>query len=441
MLYFIPLISSEGKAIGSLRVDGDLATLKLKSPFAGRAFLILEDGIEPISPDVPTRIGSPVRAVAAVEDGRLLFYGLAPNSTLDKGAIRPMLSQKSTNNLRFSLSKAEENAKVPVANADGNATRSIERADSRPGSDETANAEPLKTAETPVEKDGAEELNADDGVKTHHEEAVKDLDIVEESDPPTESEPSHARADAPEEEPDPPTDSEASHARADAPEEKSDPPTDPEASHARTDAPEEESDPPESEAKPILREAAAESTVDQTANETLRFSKLLEHSSEVFARIGSVRPVYREREGGTASETLRVSGETQAEPAVEAANSKRAYQLQNPWIDMVNALLETRIKQAENSATGKPENPFESVFPGSTWKEAEAEGYPPHLEGSWTRGNESFKLIAVPGNYAPRPPKQLSGFTRFVRTPAGGYWIKLIEGDFGRNGKPVKPKT
>ena len=71
---------------------------------------------------------------------------------------------------------------------------------------------------------------------------------------------------------------------------------------------------------------------------------------------------------------------------------------------------------------------FPQRFPGARWRYVTGADVLPHYEGSWTqRDGGAVRILAVPGRAAPRPPRQLSGFTRFLRDPDGnGYWVKLL---------------
>ena len=73
------------------------------------------------------------------------------------------------------------------------------------------------------------------------------------------------------------------------------------------------------------------------------------------------------------------------------------------------------------------ENPFPHIFPGAVFARAcDARGGEA-LHGLWTRRGERFHITAVRGEYRPHPPAHLSGFTRYIRTAQGGYWVKVSE--------------
>ena len=71
---------------------------------------------------------------------------------------------------------------------------------------------------------------------------------------------------------------------------------------------------------------------------------------------------------------------------------------------------------------------FPSVFPGARWRYVDGERFVGHYEGVYRYPNgERIKILAVHGKCAPRPPRTLTGFTRFLRACDGtGYWLRLL---------------
>lgn len=72
------------------------------------------------------------------------------------------------------------------------------------------------------------------------------------------------------------------------------------------------------------------------------------------------------------------------------------------------------------------ENPFPYAFPKGEFMRVYGPGILEHLEGRWRQGNREYRIIAVPGAPASHPPRHLFGFTRYVRSAGGGYWIKML---------------
>ena len=67
-------------------------------------------------------------------------------------------------------------------------------------------------------------------------------------------------------------------------------------------------------------------------------------------------------------------------------------------------------------------------FPGARWRYVEGKNLLGHYEGDYRYPNgESVRILAVRAAYAPRPPRTLTGFTRYVRAPDGvGYWLRFL---------------
>ena len=70
---------------------------------------------------------------------------------------------------------------------------------------------------------------------------------------------------------------------------------------------------------------------------------------------------------------------------------------------------------------------FSQEYPGARWRYVEGTDVLPHYEGTWTQPNgTTLHILAVRGHAAPRPPRALLGFTRFLRDRDGtGYWLRL----------------
>lgn len=70
---------------------------------------------------------------------------------------------------------------------------------------------------------------------------------------------------------------------------------------------------------------------------------------------------------------------------------------------------------------------FSQEYPGARWRYIEGTDILPHYEGTWKQPNgQTLHILAVRGRAAPRPPRALLGFTRFLRDENGvGYWLRL----------------
>lgn len=93
------------------------------------------------------------------------------------------------------------------------------------------------------------------------------------------------------------------------------------------------------------------------------------------------------------------------------------------WMEDTEALLAGATKKPPNRSEAM--NPFPHAFPGAKLHRVRGRGVLEHLEGEWQQGNRRYRLVAVPGAPALRPPRHLRGFTRYISTGQGGYWVKL----------------
>lgn len=69
-------------------------------------------------------------------------------------------------------------------------------------------------------------------------------------------------------------------------------------------------------------------------------------------------------------------------------------------------------------------NPFPHIFPNARFYREEGAAVETLL-GSWSRGGERMCITAITGDYCPHPPAHLEGFTRYIRSRTGGYWVKV----------------
>ena len=70
---------------------------------------------------------------------------------------------------------------------------------------------------------------------------------------------------------------------------------------------------------------------------------------------------------------------------------------------------------------------FREAFPGARWRYVDGADILPHYEGTWRQPNGgTVHILAVRGRAAPRPPRALWGFTRYLRDRDGtGYWLRI----------------
>lgn len=85
------------------------------------------------------------------------------------------------------------------------------------------------------------------------------------------------------------------------------------------------------------------------------------------------------------------------------------------------------LVQKEDNEAPRGIDLFPQLFPGARWRYVQGKDLLAHYEGEYRYPNgESIRILAVRAKFAPRPPRTLIGFTRFVRSPDGtGYWLKI----------------
>ncbi len=89
--------------------------------------------------------------------------------------------------------------------------------------------------------------------------------------------------------------------------------------------------------------------------------------------------------------------------------------------------VDDMVQKKDNQT--KPSNGidlFPQEFPGAHWRYVDGTDVLSHFEGTWRQPNgPTLHILAVRGRAAPRPPRTLFGFTRFLRDRDGtGYWLK-----------------
>lgn len=126
-------------------------------------------------------------------------------------------------------------------------------------------------------------------------------------------------------------------------------------------------------------------------------------------------------------EAGRVYGELEGQlPSMPSSIPQNGKQ----WMEDTEKLLKGIKKEpaegfSESTRSFPIDNPFPYAFPGASFHRVWGRGVLEHLEGEWRQGGRRYTLTAVPGAPALRPPKHLQGFTRYVRTGRGGYWVKI----------------
>ena len=156
-----------------------------------------------------------------------------------------------------------------------------------------------------------------------------------------------------------------------------------------------------------LFDDAAPSLADSTADSE-SFAALLRRAELVFESIESPHPPL-------------ITGSADGTAAPRVLSAGGTSRLSAGWEQEVDRLLSA---QAEPAAI-PIENPFPHVFPNAVFRRIGPVGNDERLEGEWVSGGERLHISAVAGSYSPQPPAQLSGYTRFIRTRQGSYWVRV----------------
>lgn len=148
---------------------------------------------------------------------------------------------------------------------------------------------------------------------------------------------------------------------------------------------------------------------------------LLERADAVFHRIGKSfhedvppLPVFLRAE--EIDKAANAQPEQQA-PVAEAFVVRDV----DAWSRAVDAMLESAPPPAKQEI----DNPFPHIFPGARFVRDGECGEGETLLGGWEQNGESMHITAVRGEYSPQPPASLPGFTRYIRTLQGGFWVRV----------------
>ena len=428
---YIPLKTADGAVLGHARVCGGTAVFQFRRAVQGQAVVLTDSGRFSGDLHGSVRMDGAVIAAAAIENGRVLCVGQTRGNALCADEVRRRLIAPAVEELR---GKSAETAPL-ISNTESN------RDNSSPLSSESASSAPAERASVPPQpaRETIAQPAADEVQRTEAQS------IPAHGDTPRQAEPLRS-ANAPTEHapvPPQPTREPIAQPAAD------------DVQRAEAQSMPTHGDTPR-QAKPVgetagklLHFTRAEDrvppSVQESAADSESFMALLRRADAAFSRLNTpVLPLVtqegarsaaqseRARETHASADAFRtaLSG-TKAEPSpqkpssaqrppadtAECASHRRA------WDEQVEALLELPNAIARERC----DNPFPHIFPGAQFVRISGSGVLEHLEGEWISGRERYRLFAVRGEYSPLPPRHLSGFTRFIRTRSGGYWVRVTE--------------
>ncbi len=428
---YIPLKTADGAVLGHARVCGGTAVFQFRRAVQGQAVVLTDSGRFSGDLHGSVRMDGAVIAAAAIENGRVLCVGQTRGNALCADEVRRRLIAPAVEELR---GKSAETAPL-ISNTGSNQDKSS------PLSSESASSAPVEHASVPPQpaRETIAQPAADEVQRTEAQS------IPAHGDMPRQAEPSRSANAPTEHAPVPPQPTRETIAQPAANEVQR---AEAQSIPAHGDTPR-QAEPVRETAGKLLHFTRAEDrvppSVQESAADSESFMALLRRADAAFSRLNT--PVFplvtqegarsaaqseRARETHASADAFRtaLSG-TKAEPSpqkpssaqrppadtAECASHRRA------WDEQVEALLELPNAIARERC----DNPFPHIFPGAQFVRISGSGVLEHLEGEWISGRERYRLFAVRGEYSPLPPRHLSGFTRFIRTRSGGYWVRVTE--------------
>ena len=478
---YIPLKTADGAVLGHARVCGGTVVFQFRRAVQGQAVVLTDSGRFSGDLHGSVRMDGAVIAAAAIENGRVLCVGQTRGNALCADELRrrlidpaveelrgksaetaPLISNTGSNQDKSSplsvvsvSSAPTEHAPVPlqptretIAKPAADEVQRTEAQSIPARGDMPRQAEPSRSANAPVEHASVPPQPAREPIAQPAADEVQRTEaqsMPAHGDTPRQAEPLR-RANAPTEHasvPTQPTQKTIAQSAADEVQR-----TEAQSIPTHGDTPR-QAEPVRETAGKLLHFTRAEDrvppSVQESAADSESFMALLRRADAAFSRLNTpVLPLVtqegarsaaqseRARETHASADAFRtaLSG-TKAEPSpqkpssaqrppadtAECASHRRA------WDEQVEALLELPNAIARERC----DNPFPHIFPGAQFVRISGSGVLEHLEGEWISGRERYRLFAVRGEYSPLPPRHLSGFTRFIRTRSGGYWVRVTE--------------
>ena len=428
---YIPLKTADGAVLGHARVCGGTVVFQFRRAVQGQAVVLTDSGRFSGDLHGSVRMDGAVIAAAAIENGRVLCVGQTRGNALCADELRRRLIDPAVEELRGKSAETAPLISNTGSNQDKSSPLSVVSVSSAPT--EHASVPPQPARET-IAQSAADEV-----------QRTEVQSIPAHGDTPRQAEPLR-RANAPTEHaPVPPQ-----PAREPIAQPAADDVQRAEAQSIPThgDTPR-QAEPVRETAGKLLHFTRAEDrvppSVQESAADSESFMALLRRADAAFSRLNTpVLPLVtqegarsaaqseRARETHASADAFRTAlsgtraesspqkpSSAQRPPAdtAECASHRRA------WDEQVEALLELPNAIARERC----DNPFPHIFPGAQFVRISGSGVLEHLEGEWISGRERYRLFAVRGEYSPLPPRHLSGFTRFIRTRSGGYWVRVTE--------------
>ena len=425
---YIPLKPADGAVLGHARVCGGTVVFQFRRAVQGQAVVLTDSGRFSGDLHGSVRMDGAVIAAAAIENGRVLCVGQTRGNALCADEVRRRLIDPAVEELRGKSAEPAPLISKTESNRDNSSPLSVSSAPT-----EHASVPPQPARET-IAQSAADEV-----------QRTEAQSIPAHGDTPRQAEPLRSANAPTEHAPVPPQPARETIAQPAADDVQR---TEAQSMPTHGDTPR-QAEPVREAAGKLLHFTRAEDrvppSVQESAADSESFMALLRRADAAFSRLNT--PVFplvtqegarsaaqseRARETHASADAFRtaLSG-TKAEPSpqkpssaqrppadtAECASHRRA------WDEQVEALVELPNAIARERC----DNPFPHIFPGAQFVRISGSGVLEHLEGEWISGRERYRLFAVRGEYSPSPPRHLSGFTRFIRTRSGGYWVRVTE--------------
>ena len=428
---YIPLKTADGAVLGHARVCGGTVVFQFRRAVQGQAVVLTDSGRFSGDLHGSVRMDGAVIAAAAIENGRVLCVGQTRGNALCADEVRRRLIDPAVEELRGKSAETAPLISNTGSNQDKSSPLSVVSVSSAPTEHASVPTQPTQKT---IAQSAADEV-----------QRTEAQSIPAHGDTPRQAEPLRSANAPTEHAPVPPQPTRETIAQPAADEVQR---TEAQSIPTHGDTPR-QAEPVRETAGKLLHFTRAEDrvppSVQESAADSESFMALLRRADAAFSRLNTpVLPLVtqegarsaaqseRARETHASADAFRtaLSG-TKAEPSpqkpssaqrppadtAECASHRRA------WDEQVEALLELPNAIARERC----DNPFPHIFPGAQFVRISGSGVLGHLEGEWISGRERYRLFAVRGEYSPLPPRHLSGFTRFIRTRSGGYWVRVTE--------------
>ena len=428
---YIPLKTADGAVLGHARVCGGTVVFQFRRAVQGQAVVLTDSGRFSGDLHGSVRMDGAVIAAAAIENGRVLCVGQTRGNALCADELRRRLIDPAVEELRGKSAETAPLISNTGSNQDKSSPLSVVSVSSAP----TEHAPvPLQPTRETIAQPAADEVQRTEAQSMPaHGDTPRQAEPLRRANAPTE----HASV------PTQPTQKTIAQSAADEVQR-----TEAQSIPTHGDTPR-QAEPVRETAGKLLHFTRAEDrvppSVQESAADSESFMALLRRADAAFSRLNTpVLPLVtqegarsaaqseRARETHASADAFRTAlsgtraesspqkpSSAQRPPAdtAECASHRRA------WDEQVEALLELPNAIARERC----DNPFPHIFPGAQFVRISGSGVLEHLEGEWISGRERYRLFAVRGEYSPLPPRHLSGFTRFIRTRSGGYWVRVTE--------------